>query len=312
MAERHCVDREVTRRDFIRMGVAGGGAIVLAGRVAVPAEAKPKKTDIWVFRGTDKKKMMTACLKQIAKQGGFGKDAKKLTLKVNAAWWRTPEQWANTNPVLVDTFLKGCKDQGIKEIVIPENPVDPASRSFPRSGLLDVAKSNSVKMIDLRSDPGHFKEVELPKAKRLKKAEVGKHFLETDVVVNMPVAKHHGGASLTIAMKNWMGSVRDRRFWHRNDLHQCIADYSTFIKPKWIIVEAIRVMLDRGPKGPSKNMQKLDRLVLATDQVAADAYVASLLPARFRQRARFLTIAGEMKIGVTDVSQMAIHEIEVS
>ena len=312
MAGKQAFDREVTRRGFLGMGVAAGGAVVLGDKLALAAGAAAGKTDVWVLHGTDKKKLMDAALKVIADNGGFGKDVKKLTLKINAAWWSTPEQGGNTNPELADTFLKGCKSQGIKQLVMPENPVQPAEKTFPQSGLLAVAKSNGVPMIDLKSDEKLFKEVEFPKGKRLKKAMVGKDFLETDALVNMPVAKHHGGAGLTIALKNWMGSVKDRRFLHRNNLQQCIADFATFIKPTWTIVDATRIMLTRGPRGPSKDMKKPDLLIVCKDQVAADAYTATLFPKNLADRARHIQVAGQMKLGTTDLTQLAVHKIEAT
>ena len=309
MASKHVLGREVSRRNFLGMGVAGGGALLLGGRLVGAAEAK---TDVWVLHGTDKKKLMDAAMKVIADNGGFGSGAKKLTLKVNAAWYSTPAEGGNTHPELVDAFLKGCKQQGIKEIVIPENPVQPAKQTFPRSGILDVAKSNGATMIDMRSDAKLFKDVELPKAKNLKKAQFTGHMLETDAVVNMPVAKHHGGAGLTIALKNWLGSVQDRRFLHKNDLHQCIADLGTFIHPTWTIVDATRIMLSRGPKGPSKDMKTPDLLIVCRDQVAADAYTATLFPQALVDRTKYIQSAAEMTVGATDVAQMAVHKIEVS
>ena len=312
MAEDCVCKRAVARREFIRMGVAGAGSILLSDTLAFAADQKGgRKTDVWVLHGKNKKDLMNACLKVIAENGGFGKKVKKLTLKVNAAWWRTPEQGANTHPELVEAFLRGCKDQGIKELVIPENPCDAAKNTFPRSGLLAVAKANGVPMIDLRSDKKLFKEVEIPKGKRLKKALVGKHFLETDALVNMPVAKHHSGADLTMAMKNWLGAVRDRGYWHRNNLHQCIADFSSFIKPAWAIVDATRIMLDRGPKGPSKNMKEPNLLIVSKDQVAADAYTSTLFPGRGPDKIKYLTIAGQMKLGTVDLAKIAVHKIEV-
>ena len=307
----HCTDGHISRRGFLGMGVAGGGAILLGDRLSLAAEAGAK-TDVWVLHGTDKAKLMQAAMKVILDNGGFGKAVKKLTLKVNAAWWSTPQQHANTHPELADAFLKGCKGQGIKEMVMPEQPVNPASKSFPQSGLQAVAKANGVPMIDMRSAAKLWKDVELPKAKRMKTAQVARDVLETDALVNMPVAKHHGSAGLTICMKNWMGSVKDRRFLHRNDLHQCIADLSSFIKPTWAVVDATELMLDRGPKGPSKKMKKLDLLVVSRDQIAADAYTATLFPKELASRTKHIQIAGEMKLGTTDVSQMAIHKIEVS
>lgn len=311
MTQRHACDRGLTRRDLIRIGVAGGGAIALADRLGLAAPAKGAKTDVWVFHCEDKTKLMKACLKQIAESGGLGKDVKKLTLKINAAWWRTPAQGANTHPELADAFLKGCKDMGVKEIVMPEHPVDAAKNSFPKSGLLAVAKSNGVPMIDLGADKKRFKEVQIPKAVKLKTAMVGKDFLETDVLINMPVAKHHGGARMTCAMKNWMGAVQDRRFFHRNNLHQCIVDISTLLRPAWTIVDATRVMPDRGPKGPSRNLKTPHKLILCRDQVAVDVYIAKTFFAKESQRIRYLKHAAEIKLGTTDVSQMAIHEVEV-
>jgi len=293
------------------MGIAGGAVILLGQRFSLAAEAS-RKTDVWVLHGEDKKKLMQAGLKVIAENGGFGKNVKKLTLKVNAAWWRTPKQHANTNPELVDTFLKGCRDQGIKQIVMPENPVDSASKTFPQSGLLAVAKANNVQMINMGAARDLWRNVELPQAKILKKAQVPKDILETDALVNMPVAKHHGGAGLTIAMKNWLGSVKDRRFFHRNDLHQCIADISSLLKPTWSIVDATNIMLDRGPKGPSKNMKKLDLLIISRDQVAVDAYTATLFPKKTAERAKYIRKAADMKLGTADLSRMAVHKLEAS
>jgi uncharacterized protein (DUF362 family) len=305
--------RSVTRRGFLGMGVAAGGAVLLGGRMGLAADAAAAaKTDIWVLHGTDKKKLMASAMKIIADNGGFGKAVKKLTLKVNAAWWRTPEQGANTHPELVDAFLKGCKDQGIKELVLPENACDPAKDTFPKSGILEAAKSNGVPMIDLQTDPKQYKEVELPSGKKLKAALVGKDFLETDALVNMPVAKHHGAAEITMAMKNWMGAVKDRSFWHRNDLHQCIADFATFIKPAWTIIDATRIMLDKGPKGgPGANLKELNLLILAKDQVAADVYTASLFPGKGPDKVKYLTIAAEMKLGATDPAGFDVHKMEV-
>ncbi len=35
---------------------------------------------------------------------------------------------------------------------------------------------------------------------------------------------------MTGALKNMMGVVWDRGYWHRNNLNQCIADYALYSK----------------------------------------------------------------------------------
>ena len=113
-------------------------------------------------------------------------------------------------------------------------------------------------------------------------------------------------------MKNWMGSVRDRGFWHRNDLHQCIADFSTFLRPQWTILDATRVMQDRGPKGPTRNMKYPDLLILSRDPVAADAYASQLLCRRGPGEVRYLVLAEKMGIGTVDIDKMSVEKIEVA
>ncbi len=295
-----------SRRGFIKAGAAG--MVVAAAPVGVFA-ATPKP-DVWVFRGTDKTKLMKACLKMINANGGFGKQAKSLALKVNAAWSRTPEQGANTHPTLVSAFLKGVRDFGITKMDVPEHPCHRAAESFKRSGISDAAKSAGAKMIDMKTKKKLYSDVTIPKGRNLTSARVAKHFLEADVVVNMPVAKHHGGATLTMAMKNWMGAVEDRGFWHRNSLHQCIADFSTFITPAWTIIDATRIMMDKGPQGPAKTLKTPNLLIVSKDQVAADGYAATLFHDDPR-KVKYLGLAEEMGMGVIDAAQMNIHRVEV-
>lgn len=68
----------------------------------------------------------------------------------------------------------------------------------------------------------------------------------------MPILKNHGGANLTIAMKNHMGIVWDRGYFHQNDLQQCIADICTMQKKAVLnVVDAYRIMKLIGPRGRS-------------------------------------------------------------
>ncbi|MDF7805935.1 DUF362 domain-containing protein [Pontiellaceae bacterium B12219] len=299
-----------TRRGFVKMGTAGTTLAMAASATEVLA-AENSGPDVWMLHGSDPRKLMQKALDIIQENGGFGPDAKTLALKVNAAWGRTPEEGANTHPDLVDVFIEGVKKGGIKTVVVPENPCSNAKISFDRSGIERVVKSHKCKMIDLKRKDKSFREVQIPKGKNLKSAEVAGEFLDADVVVNMPVAKHHKGSTLSMAMKNWMGIVKDRRFWHQNDLPQCIADFSSFFQATWTIIDATRCMMDSGPQGPAKELKHPDLLIISRDQVAADS-VASAIFHDSPYDITYLKYAEEMGIGVVDQSRMNIHKIEVS
>jgi uncharacterized protein (DUF362 family) len=74
-------------------------------------------------------------------------------------------------------------------------------------------------------------------------------------------------------MKNLMGIVYDRRFFHSNNLHQCIADICTWEKkPVLNIVDAYRIMFQNGPQGKSvADVATVKTLIASSDIVAADA-----------------------------------------
>lgn len=299
---------QISRRAFLKhSSLAALAAILPGGRIF--GDSATQATDVWVFFGRDYFKLMDKAMETVFANGGFGTNVKTLTLKVNAAWTRTPDQGANTHPVLVDSFLKNCTQAGIKKILVPEHPCRSGKEAFPKSGILQVVKKHNAKMIDLGKNKKSFKKVELPKAKKLNTAQVAAEYLDTDAIVNIPVAKHHSGAKLSMAMKNWMGVVKDRGFWHRNSLHQCIADFSTFIKPNWTFVDATRTMMDGGPQGPGK-LKHPHLLIVSKDQVAADAYASGLFHDSVNA-VKYLRIARDMKLGQTDVKKMNVRKINV-
>jgi uncharacterized protein (DUF362 family) len=299
--------KTLSRRDFTKLGAAGSAALAAAPS-AVHASDKPK-TDVWIFQGPDNRALMNRCMDTVFANGGFGPGAKAIALKVNAAWERTPEQAGNTHPDLVDVFLERAIASGVR-VVIPEHPCHRAEKSFPGSGIRQVADKHRVKMIDLKGNKKAFREVPIPGGKTLTSERVAKEFLEADAIVNMPIAKHHGGATLTMCMKNWMGAVEGRKLWHAKGLHQCIADFSTFIKPAWAMLDATSCMTADGPQGPSEKMIYPQQLILSKDQVAADA-VAALLFHETPYAVQYLEIARDMGIGETELSNMNIHRIEV-
>ena len=72
---------------------------------------------------------------------------------------------------------------------------------------------------------------------------------EADKVINIPIAKHHGLAKLTMSMKNWMGGDgRPRRTIHQR-LDESLVDLSMSIKPTLTILDAVRILTANGPQG---------------------------------------------------------------
>jgi uncharacterized protein (DUF362 family) len=300
---------KISRRAFIKGGIASGVVFAVKPFGAF-AQEKSESVKVWVIKSKDTRKMMRKCVEIIMANGGFG-NLKKMALKVNAAWDRAPETGANTHPELVDEFLQSCAQIGIEKILMPEHTCHPANKTFLTSGILNAAEKNKAEMIDLGKEKKSFKRVRIEKAVSLKNVEVSDFFINPDfAIVNMPVAKHHGATGLSIAMKNWMGAVKDRGWWHKNDLHQCIADITLLIKPQWTIIDATRTMMSGGPQGPSKELKTPNMIIFSKDQVAADAYAAqTLFPPSAYNKVKYIQKAADMGIGIADISKMDIIEV---
>jgi uncharacterized protein (DUF362 family) len=107
-----------------------------------------------------------------------------------------------------------------------------------------------------------------------------------------------------------MGVVFDRRFYHSNDLHQCIADFTTFSKkPTLNVVDAYRVMMRNGPRGVSTaDLVTRKMLLLSTDIVAIDVASTRIMnidPAEVAYIAR----AAELGSGVDSLDKLRIERL---
>lgn len=155
-----------------------------------------------------------------------------------------------------------------------------------------------------------------PGGVNLKSAKIHEALIEADAWINVPVLKNHGGAKMTCAMKNYMGIVWDRRFFHQNDLQQCIADICTWQKkPVLNIVDAYRIMHQNGPQGKSAaDVATLKSLIASTNIVAIDTAALRL----FNQVKKLDMAAvghigkGEaLKLGTTNLDNVTIKRIKI-
>lgn len=302
---------KITRRDALKklgqLGMAAAGAgsfpFILEKEAVFAAADKPK---IVVGKGGNLYGRLQNVLKELGGIERFVKKGSKVMLKPNIGWARNPEQAANTNPDLVFYVAKMCYSAGAKEVKIYENPCDNYTSTFDMSGIKDAAERAGVKLFAASSE-GFYDLVDVPRGKMLKKVLMVKYLREADCVINMPIAKNHSAATLTLGMKNFMGSIYDRGYWHTAGLNQCIADFMTLVKPQLTILDATRILTTGGPKGPGK-VTKLDTLVAGSDFVAVDSYGATLFGKKGLDIPH-IKIADSMKLGHADLSAVNIVKV---
>jgi len=304
------------RRDFLVKGLGAGFAAGLLAKhsniFSAESIVSPSKGsfDLVAVMGGEPDAMFD---RAIASMGGIGKYVKKgmrVVVKPNIGWDKTPEYAANTNPLLVKRIVEHCLQAGAKEVLVFDNTCDQWQRCYSNSGIEKAVKDAGGKIIPGNNE-GYYHPVNIPKGKRLKQTKEHEAILESDVFINVPVLKSHGGATLTIAMKNMMGIIWDRGYWHRNDLHQCIADFASYRKPTLNVIDAYRVMKQHGPKGVSlSDVTTMKALIVSEDIVAADAAAAKLFGLN-PSDVDYIRIASEMGIGNMNLEKLNIERIKI-
>ncbi|HOV34111.1 MAG TPA: DUF362 domain-containing protein [Candidatus Hydrogenedens sp.] len=215
--------------------------------------------------------------KAIEAIGGLERFVKKgdvVWIKPNIAWDRTPEQAANTNPDLLRTLIELCFNAGAKTVKVGDNPCHDSKKTYITSGIGAVVKEAGAELVYV--DRSRFKETEI-NGERLKKIPLYPEMIESDIILNVPIAKHHGEATVTLGMKNYMGVVENRRMFHQ-DLPTCIKDITAYMKPKITILDAIRVLTANGPTGGDlKDVKRLNIVAASVDIVALDTFGCEIL-----------------------------------
>lgn len=272
-----------TRREFLWQSAVATGGLLLPAQLswAAPSETKMAITK-WAGPApqspTEFANIATQLTEQaVAALGGMSRFVKRgdvVWIKPNIGWDRTPELAANTNPDVVATLVRLCLDAGAKVVKVGDNPCDLPQKAYASSGIAEAARKAGAQVIFLDRD--RFREMDI-KGERVRTIPVYPEIVESDVVINVPIAKHHVLATATLCMKNYMGVIENRRVFHQ-DIPTCLADITRFMRPTLCLLDCTRVMLAHGPKGG--NIQDVAvRLTLAagTDIVALDAFGAEML-----------------------------------
>ena len=309
------------RRDFLKTLAVTGAVMTVQRSEAMDILAQKLtnagggKVDLVAVMGGEPEAMFRRAITEMGGMKQFIKPGQKVVVKPNIGWDKVPELAGNTNPKLVAEIVKQCLAAGAKEVTVFDHTCDDWQKCYKNSGIEEAAKAAGAKVMPAHLE-SYYKPVSLPKGVRMKSAKVHEAILNSDVWINVPVLKNHGGANLTISMKNHMGIVWDRGFFHRNDLQQCIADICTISKPAVLnVVDAYRLMKTNGPRGKSEADVVLAKgLFMSPDIVAVDTAATKF----FNQVEKMpLEVVGhlakgeELKIGTMDINRLKVKRIKI-
>ncbi|MBI5584981.1 MAG: DUF362 domain-containing protein [Deltaproteobacteria bacterium] len=259
--------------------------------------------------GTDYGALVSRVLSPLGGLAAFVKKGDRVVIKPNIGWDRTPEQAANTHPLVVKALVRLTLEAGAAQVQVFDNPCNEERRCYVNSGIKAAVESLGDRRVSCPFlDRRKFVPIRIAKGKSVSEWEYYRDALEADCYINVPVAKHHSSAGLSLGLKNVMGAIGGFRGKIHFSLGQRIADLNTVLKPRLTVIDATRILLRNGPQGGDvRDVKILNTLIASADTVAADAYATTLF--QMKPEEVESTVAG-YKLGLGEMDLKKIRVIK--
>lgn len=280
------------------------GPETTAPALAEKAAAGP---DLAVARGADPAANVRRAVEALGGMERFVKRGARVVLKPNLLTGREPQYAVSTNPAVMGALTMLCLQAGAAEVVALDRSTGETSTAFQVSGIEDAVRKagGRVKYLTDRN----FDQVRIPDGRLLTSWPLVRDVFEADTFINVPIAKTHSMAGLTMAMKNLMGIMGGMRGAIHIDFDTKIVDLNTLVRPHLVILDATRILVRNGPTGGSlDDVERRDTVVAGTNQASVDAYGTTLFGMKPSDLA-YLANAQRRGIGQTDLGKLRIARV---
>ena len=256
-----------------------------------------------IVRGEDRVATLRMALKSLGGIETFIKKGDRVLLKVNAAFASPAMLSATTHPEIITEMTQLCFRAGAASVVVTDNPINDPASCFTLTGIADAARSAGARVLLPRVDL--FSPMTVKDAKLIRNWPVlYKPFTDITKVIGMAPLKDHHRSGASMIMKNWYGLLGGRRNIFHQDIHSIIMELAMMVKPSLVILDATTSMMTNGPTGGSlSDLKNTNTMIVSTDQVAADAFGASLL-GRSLDELPFIGKAEAAGIGTADYHKL--------
>jgi uncharacterized protein (DUF362 family) len=286
-----------------------------------------------VVEGTDVEKMLAKGLETIGGLKNVVHSGDSVFIKPNYGSHRAYPTGSDVNfLVSIAGYIK--KDGGKVTIcdssdIYVINRYNDFEYVFKTNNVFEIGKKAGVEVICTHpTDEKEYVSVHCGKWEKNPDIKVNRHLLKADVIINQPMLKKHGDASMTCALKNFYGAVYQPQRMHSHDLFKeggqgrdffmkTIAEFADAMQPELNIVDARKILTVKGPSLKEGSVVKdINKIIISGDIVATDAYCAQVLEANdntFKKEmiAATLQYAEKLGLGTADLNKVKIIEIKV-
>ncbi|MCP4641902.1 MAG: DUF362 domain-containing protein [bacterium] len=339
----------MNRRGFLHAGSAALAGLAASG-TATGQPSPPRVVKVTNAKATDKRgtgdakivrDMVDRSIRELT-----GKDSLRdawreivspddvVGLKVNLRGGR----YLSTQPCVVDAVIAGLKKAGVKD-----NNIlvwDAWTKEFRPAGYTVNMSNKGVRY--MATDRGEIEGGGSARKEEVRKAlapfytdeplDVGgvpvwfSRILTDEItaLINLPLVKDHMIAGVTCSMKNHYGSILNPFDLHKDCCDPWLGALSAAPpikdKSRLILVDGLRSLYNGGPRDKPQWRWRQNAVIAGIDTVAVDALALRILEAKRKDvgmdsvagMARHVATAGEMGLGVSDLSQVDVREIDTA
>ena len=237
----------------------------------------------------------------------FVSPGERVLLKPNLLIGRPPEKCVNTHPLVVKAVARMVQESGAVPLIGDSPQLDSAQKACDKCGIGEVARELGVEIVEFEPV-----DVQNPEGKVFKNFTIGRVLQEADKIINLAKLKTHSLTTLTLAVKNMLGSVPGARKgqWHvrthtagKEYFAQMLLDLYYLVKPSLNIVDGIVAMEGQGPG--FGDPRPLGLIIAGADGVAVDRVIAEIvnIPA---EQVPILMVALRDGYGVGELKEIAV------
>ena len=263
-----------------------------------------------VARGGEPEEMVRRALAAMGGMERFVSAGDDVIVKPNiCVAYHSYEYAATTNPWVIGALVKLALEAGARRVRVMDYPFGGGpEEAYARSGIQEQVQAAGGEMEVMSRLK--FVKTDIPQGLDIQQCDIYDDVLNADVLIDVPIAKHHSLARLTLGMKNLLGVIQNRSAMHRN-LGQRLADLTSRVQPTLTVVDAVRILTAHGPSGGNlDDVKQLDTLIVSPDIVAADSYAATLFGLG-QNDLSYVQAATAMGLGRSDLGSLKIEEIAV-
>ena len=242
----------------------------------------------WKYDKDEIKKTVARGFESLGGVVGLFDKGKKVCIKPNLLMPASPEQAIITHPIFIEAIVELVSEHtGSPEDIVIADSFSPAV-PFTKKGMHRVYEEAGLKDIALRTGcrlnySTEYSTIFHPDGKFLKKIEVIRPVLESDIIINLPKLKTHNLTGMTGAVKNIFGVVPGftkvgyhLRYEEISDFAGMLMDLSDLIHPAINIMDGILGMEGDGP-GRSGTPRETGLIMISCDALAMDKVMGRII-----------------------------------